>query len=198
MTVSKRMYLLFSYLLIALLAASACQEDTATVYPSHTYFPQQVGNWWEYGGTRKEIVDTIQWQNLPYYVWVTTYSSNDSTYTDTAYYRMNEDEKVYVKYSATQEESLLFDFSLSEEETIRVDLSHGYKLITLRSTDTTVALGGTQLSECLSFFYDIPGLADDEHSIILAPNIGIASTVPVFGTPQELSSAFVGGRMYTF
>lgn len=198
MTISQCTYLPFIYLLILLLAAGACKESHDLTYPSHTYFPQQIGNWWEYAGTRKEIVDTTQWQGLPYYVWVTTYNSNGSTYTDTAYYRVDEDEKVYVKYSKAQEESLLFDFSLSEEETIRVDLKHGYKLVTLKSTNTTVILDNIQLSDCLSFFYDVPGLADDEHSIILAPDIGIVRTVPVFGTPRELNTAFVGGKQYTF
>ncbi len=177
-----------------LLALSSCQEDADLANAASTYFPQQIGNWWEYEGTRREIVDTLQWQGLSYYVWATTYSSNNDAYVDTAYYRVDQDQRVYVKYDITQAESLLFDFSLDAGETLEAD----GKKITLTSTKANIKPSNTQISDCFSFYYDIPGLADDEHTIYLAPGIGIVSTVPDYGIPQKLSSAFVGGKMDTF
>lgn len=136
------------------------------------YFPLHVGNFWELSnGTVRYIDSVFIFNDIQYHRLITTHQYDAI---DTTYFRLSVDGKVFQRMSEGNE-ILKFD--------IRADVGTNwtYKKIEsslewtvhVRSKDEIVAINEMELQSCFLFHYDIPQMADEEHNIWLAPNIGI-------------------------
>jgi hypothetical protein len=124
------------------------------------YLPLDIGNYWQLDHSAKnEIVGTKLIDNKSYYS--VLYQD------DTSYYRIENDKVIVIEY--TENASVKFDLSADVNESWKYN-SYTVKLL---STTDTISINNQKIINCYQFYYDIPGVVDEEHSIWLAPGIGI-------------------------
>jgi hypothetical protein len=144
---------------IALISILSCDKNDNEISLTNKYLPLEIGNYWQLDySTKREIVGTKMIDGKNYYM--IQYED------DTAYYRI-ENDKVYVmEYESN--ESVKFKLSANVNDTWNYN---SYKVKLISKTDTII-VNDTKFVNCLQFYYDVPGMVDEEHSIWLAPNIG--------------------------
>jgi hypothetical protein len=164
-TVMNKTFTLILFLIISFLAVSCMKEDSAFIPLTGDYLPMQINNYWDIEhSSRITITGTRVIENKTYFEFV-----QDS---DTTYYR-NENNKIFCR-RLTHPESVLFDLTAHVDETWKYQPWNETMAwnITLVSTSDTVLINHTKIPNCYHFYFDIPGAADEEHGIWLAPGIG--------------------------
>jgi hypothetical protein len=153
---------IFTQLLVVaiLFMAVSCKKDENTLVPdTGEYLPLQIDNYWLIDHYDQiDITGTQVLDNKTYFVLVQG--------TDTNYYR-NVNNKIYVRRSDVSE-SVKFDLTADVNESWQFQ---GW-IVTMASKTDTITINNTKIPNCYHFFFDIPMVVDDEHSIYLAPGIG--------------------------
>ena len=148
-----------SLFVIELIFVLSCKKNDDTISLTNKYLPLEIGNYWQLDYLEKrEIINTKEIGGKIYYL---IQSGND-----TDYYRI-ENDKVYV-IAYDDNESVKFNLSANVNDTWNYN---SYKVKLISKTDTII-VNDTKFVNCFQFYYDIPGMVDEEHSIWLAPNIG--------------------------
>ncbi len=148
--------LLFAIASISLLS---CDKNNDKVSLTNKYLPLEIGNYWQLDYlTRREIVGTKMIDGKYYFM--IQYEN------DTAYYRIENDRVYVIEHGFT--ESVKFKLSANVNDTWDYN---AYKVKLISKTDTII-VNDTKFVNCLQFYYDVPGMVDEEHSIWLAPNVG--------------------------
>lgn len=154
----KKMRILLLFV-ISLIFIVSCKKEDETISMTNEYLPLEKGNYWQLDYLAKsEIIGTKEIENKIYYLML-----NEN---DTSYYRI-ENNKVYV-IEHEGNESVKFNLSANVNDTWNYN---SYEVTLISKTDTII-VNDTKFYNCLQFYYDIPGMADDDHSIWLAPNVG--------------------------
>ncbi len=149
----------FIWVVIFLLASSCSKEDALNIPMSGDYLPMQVQNYWEIEHTDKiSIINTKVIDNKTYFGFLQG--------TDTTYYR-SENNKIYARQSGG-DEAVKFDLTSNAKGS----WSFNDWNVTLVSKNDTLLINHTKIPNCYHFFFDVPMVADEEHSIWLAPGIG--------------------------
>lgn len=138
---------------------NSCEKEEVSIPLLNDYLPMEVGNYWQMEfSERMEIIKSETIDDKDYFVFV----HND----DTAYFR-NDNGRIQVKESI-HEEAVKFDLTANENDTWIYN-SCTAKLI---SKTDTIIIKDKEIYNCYHFYFDIPMMADEEHSIWLAPEIG--------------------------
>jgi hypothetical protein len=152
-------------LMVGFIIMSSCKKEKDTVQPGGDYFPLAVGNTWkiEHRDLR-EIVGKNTLEGKEYFLMLV---GNDS-----AYFR-KEGNSIYQKVEPTGE-SLLFklDANVGDSWQFPMTLSGSTYNVTLGSKTDTITIGNQRITNCFTFYFDVPLMVDEEHSITLAPGIG--------------------------
>jgi hypothetical protein len=175
-------------LLIASIVVSfymtSCHKDDKIITSTNEYLPLEVGNYWilDYSG-KKEIIGTKTINNKTYFILL--YQG------DSSYFRI-ENDKVYAIENSEMKESVKFDLSAHVNETWNYD-SWTVKLL---SRSDTITINNKKIANCYRFYFDVPLLSDEEHSISLAPGIGFIQEQCGFCIHQvrKLNKARIRGR----
>jgi hypothetical protein len=193
--------------LILFLAASfqSCMDHEARlVYDKSNYLPLEVGNYWEFtnkmsgGAALATITRTVtgktNLEGKEYFVVVT---SDSNSYSDTAYYRKDDQQYVYVMHRRS-----------GEENTFRLLASDGtswsYPTENQSAYNVNVAIATLQINDlsvdsCKTFSYDVPQWADEEHFVTLAPGVGfIKEGSYAWGITSTLRKARISGVEISF
>ena len=158
----KKAYAFISAVVFFLLAVGCSKEQSASIPMAGDYLPMQAGNYWELEHTSKiSITSTRDIDNKTYFAFVQA--------TDTTYYR-SEYGKIYARH-LTGNESVIFDLTANVNESWTYNSGAEWTVKMVSKTDT-ILINHTKVPNCYHFFFDIPGVADDEHGIWLAPGIG--------------------------
>ena len=180
-----RSTLVFPFLLITffILLVSCESKDTRDIdsklemLTGAGYFPLHEGNFWELSSLGERTIDTtIQ---LDGYTWYRMVSL------DTVFYWSAGNGKIY-KRTASTDEILKFDLNAEVGETWSYPAGSGFHWnATLQSKCETVTLDNYEFRNCYKFFYDVPELADEEHSVWLAPDVGFVREEYLGGTSEQ-------------
>jgi hypothetical protein len=156
----KNNHIILSLLGITFLILSACTKDKQTeVEKEVEYLPLKEGNYWEFDYyPRREIKGTKSIDGKSFYIMM--YESLEF------YYRI-ENNKVYAKEFGNPV-GVKFKFDVKEGDKWNYN---GYE-VTLISKSETLKIGSKTLKNCYRFAFDNPEMVDDEHDIILAPDLG--------------------------
>jgi len=145
-----------------LLAAACAKDESAYVPMSGDYLPMQAGNYWKIENTPKiAITGTKVIDDKTYFEFIQT--------TDTTYYR-NENGKIYARH-LNDGETVKFDLTANVNDTWTYSSGADWIVKMVNKTDTLL-INHTKVPNCYHFYFDIPGAADEEHSIWLAPGLG--------------------------
>jgi hypothetical protein len=138
----------------------SCKKDETISFPvTGEYLPLQIHNYWLIDHYDQiDVTGTQVIENKEYFVLVQG--------TDTNYYRI-ENNKVFVRRLDVSE-SVKFDLTANVGESWQFQ---GWNVEMASKTDTVV-INNTKIPNCYRFFFDVPVMVDDEHSIWLAPGIG--------------------------
>jgi hypothetical protein len=148
-----------SQFVIVLIFVSSCEKNDDKITLTNNYLPLEIGNNWKFDfSEKKEIVGSKVIGDKTFYL--IQYEN------DTVYYRTENDKVYVIEYE--DNESVKFNLSAKVNDTC----NYNSYLVKLISKTDTVLVNDTKFVNCLHFYYDIPGVVDDEHSIWLAPGIG--------------------------
>jgi hypothetical protein len=137
----------------------SCNKEDEKMTLTNNYLPLKSGNYWQLDYTdREEIVGTKIINNKTYYL--LQYQN------DTSYYRI-ENDKIFV-IENNQNESVKFNLRANVNDTWNYN---SYKVKLTSKTDI-ITINGHKIINCYQFFFDVPVMVDEEHSIWLAPGIG--------------------------
>lgn len=143
-------------------------------------FPLEIGNYWRFRYSIKEIVGDTTIDGKFYYIMTTqpllinSELINYYSPVDTNFYR-NDGTITYIKYDLNTPERKLFDFSLNENESftneiIGIGINYHEK-VTLTDDSTQVNINGEKVMGKL-FSYDTEGWVDEEYARAVNPEIG--------------------------
>ncbi|NVO20381.1 MAG: hypothetical protein HXX13_11810 [Bacteroidetes bacterium] len=186
-------FILLQALFVGMLAISSCKKDKASPELGTDYFPLQVGNSWklQYSSLR-QITGTIHLGGYEYYSMV---SGNDTSY-------LREGLSTIWIRTSNGEESPLFKLTANlKDYWYWTDSKNGMQWkITLNSKLETVKINGQTISNCYSYYFDNPEMADEEYYVYLAPGIGYVQEKCGFciDTQNQLESATINGVKITF
>jgi hypothetical protein len=155
----RTLYILILFASSFVFATSCKKEESANIPMSGDYLPMQVQNYWEIEHTEKIVIASIKViDNKTYFEFIQA--------SDSSYYR-SENNKIYCR-KLTEPESVKFDLSANVDESWKYQ-SWNVKMV---SKTDTLLVNHTKVPNCYHFFFDIPMMVDEEHSIWLAPGIG--------------------------
>lgn len=184
---------------VAILGLS-CEDnkDQITANPEDlSYFPLEVGTRWEYEGigpsslTSSSTFTIVSIETLggkEYFGMEMVYRDDERGWSgrDTIFFRMDDRGYVYELASNNQERNR---FRLGATDGYRWTMaSFDREDFTVSTSVTDVQLGAELLSDCKKFYYDIPGMADEEHYYILAKDLGIVEHGNAWGFNYRLKA----------
>ena len=151
-----RLPIVLAYFSIYLLS---CNKEDEKVTLTNDYLPLETGNYWQLDYTGKEeIVGTKLINNNTYYLL--------QFQNDTMYYRIENDKILVIEH--VENESVKFDLTANVNDT----WNYNSYLVKLTSKTDTITINNQKILNCYQFYFDVPVMADEEHSIWLAPGIG--------------------------
>lgn len=177
------------YLILLLIPfmISSCEKDEGAIPLIFDYLPMEVGNYWQLEfSERMEIIGTKTINERNYFIVVHN--------NDTAYYR-NDNDRIFV-IESIHDEALKFDLTANESES----WSYGLWTVTLISKSDTIEIKDKKIANCYHFYFDIPIMVDEEHSIWLAPEIGFFQEQcgECLHQIRKLDIAQIGGQIYDY
>lgn len=197
-------------LFLTVIAFCGCENDndprSRAFDPS--YFPLEVGNNWEYIpisqagdllSVNVEIPSTATIDDHEYYLMVTRYVYTGVTNIgDSSYYRINSSGYVFVRTTSGLEEANRFRLAAAEGETWTIEAPPFKDFVATAGGTSPVDINTITIENCKSYVFDLPRFIDDEHSLILAPRLGIIRKFFGEGANLVLKQATIGGVEYNF
>lgn len=191
-------YLILCSLFFSAALLSCSDKEKGVAEPESSayweYMPLEAGNYWKLGGLPKWDVQGSRIINGKEYYEVTDIHG-------TGYMRVKKNKVFYVpggvKEDKAFEEAVLFDGNA------RVNDKWNFFEweVTLKSNSETLVIGNSTINNCRKYYFDIPGMADDEFHIWLAPGIGYIQyrcLGECYGIDRKLEEAKIGGRVPAF
>jgi len=190
-----------------LLLATACSYNNVPmdVRSMLNYLPLEIGNSWDfktlygspYSRIHREVMGKATINNREYYLLVTT--SSYSTIPDSSYYRIDNNGFVYIhRYYQGNFEDNRFRLNASNGDSWTYPIDNN-SIATIRTTAESLVLGDTEVKNCKGYYFDVAKWADEEYTIILAPEIGFAKEYSnAWGLGQVLKSAKIHGEIHNF
>jgi hypothetical protein len=178
----KTLTILIAIVIISSLLQS-CKKESGKIILTDDYLPLEVGNYWQLDYTDKEeIIGTKIINNKTYFILV---SLNDTTYL------RKENDKIFAIENMA-DESIKFDLSANVHDTWKYDLYN----VTLVSKTDSITINNYKIYNCYQFYFDVPIMVDEEHSIWLAPGIGFIqeSCGECLHQIRKLDKARIGGQ----
>ena len=182
---------LFIVLICISIYLLSCDKEDKKVIVTNDYLPLEIGNYWKLEYTDKtEVVGIKEINDKSYYALIFR--------SDTSYYRIESD-KIYVIEILDNEstESVKYDLTAEVNETWNFHVV----TVTLISKTDSITINDTEITNCYQFYFDIPDMIDEEHSIWLAPGIGLIQE-QCFGEClylfNKLDKARIGGQDIDF
>ncbi|BAX81906.1 hypothetical protein [Labilibaculum antarcticum] len=193
-------------LLIATIASllSSCDNDKYSDFTTvpNDYFPLQIGDTWEYDDHIRKVTGTEKVNNIEYKVVTNkTYRADTLYYSYNNYYRLGSYGKVYQLYRDKSDEFLFLNFSRREGESWSYETAdrddQKWNVEVLPELNFTI--NNHIIKNCKSFFYNVPGCADEEHQITFAPGVGeIHSYSTAWGISQTIQKTKINGIIRQF
>ncbi|HEY9046530.1 MAG TPA: hypothetical protein VIN08_11570 [Ohtaekwangia sp.] len=205
MNYSKPYYPLIAILLLCINACSDNDISDVISENAAAYLPlQTIGNYWEFVSlpeqpdytVRKEVTGIKNLDNTEYYEVVTTHRNGSTIWQDTLYYHFYSNDYVATRTAKTTPE-ISFRLANQSEEWVIPSESDYDTHVTL-TTLVNVSIGKRYVQYCKNFYYDVKEMADEENTIILAPDIGFVKEINSWGRGVILKEASVNGVLYTF
>jgi hypothetical protein len=171
----------------------SCDKQDDFMIQYETLLPLNKGNYWKIENRSVyQITGVVKIDNKEYY------QMKNGEYNN--YYRIS-DNKVYV-IEFGREEGVKFNLSANLHETWRytgIDDWDSY-VVELESKTDVLTINGQKIENCYRFYFDIPMMAEEEHTIWLAPGIGFVQEACGFcyNPISKLEIAHIRGRDYRF
>jgi hypothetical protein len=175
---------LITGILIVCICMHSCKKNNDAPITVSEYFPLTVGNFWKLEHTEKlEVTGTKTLNNKLYFVlkW----------YSDTTCYRVENDKIFVIDHSSN--ESVKFNLAANVNSTWNYD---SYEVTLVSKTDS-INIHEHKYYNCYHFYFNAPGVVDEEHSIWLAPGIGLIqeSCGECMYPIRKLDTAKIGGQL---
>lgn len=199
-------------LLIILTAIIFCgcknDNDPQATEPDLSYFPLEVGNSWEYVpllqneyflSVTVQIPSTATIGDHEYSLMVTKYNyAGVASVIDSSYYRIDSRGYVFERTTHGIEEANRFRLAAANGETWEIR-TPPFKNFVANATDIgTLNLNDIEIENCKSYYFDFPPTIDDEHTLVLAPGLGIVKQLSSGGYDSILKKAIINGTEYNF
>jgi hypothetical protein len=165
----------------------SCKKAPNNFLLTDDYLPLEVGNYWQLDFTEKEeIIGTKTINGKDYFM--LKYQN------DTTYYR-EDNNKIFTKENET-DEAIKFDFLAKVHDTWK----YGLYNVTLVSKTDSIIINNQKVYNCYHFYFDVPVMVDEEHSIWLAPGIGFIQEEcgECLHQIRKLDKAKIGGQDIVF
>ena len=179
--------LIISGLLMSIVLTSCEKKSISLESLKNEYLPLEVGNYWNIGSSSiKKITGTQEFDGKSYYALTTKY--------DTSYVR-NDNNRIIQYYK--NKEYVKYDLTAHVNDTW---MFRDYVVKLVSKTDT-VAVGGIKFTDCYRFYFDVPGMADEEHSVWLAPKVGFIQEEchgECIGGKRKLTEVSISGQVFRF
>lgn len=199
-------------LLIILAAVIFCgcenDNDPQATEPDPSYFPLKVGNYWEYVPVLQnpdllsievQIPSTATIGDYEYYLMVTKYNYTGFTQVgDSSYYRVDSKGYVFERTTHGSEEANRFRLAAADGETWTIYTPPLKDYVATTTDISTLNLNDIEIENCKSYYFDFPPMIDDEHTLILAPGLGIVKKLFSGGFDSTLRRATINGAKYNF
>ena len=161
---------------------------------SNKYFPVGEGDSWTYKSVQKnftwaiEIVGTQTINEKEYSIFRRSFEN--SAYSDSSFYRVDEDGKVFINYF--EKDFLLIDFNLGKGAEWQ---SYGAFKAGIPNTDEVVLSPAGNFTSCIEVLFDMPATEGPERVCKYAPGVGLVEYKTADGL-SKLISANVDGVSY--
>jgi hypothetical protein len=155
----------------------SCSKDAA-LKEGQGYSPLNLGNTWEYIDGTSIVTDSMKTLDGKEYF---RFISFGTSRIDTTYYR-EEDHKIFQK-RINKSEYFRFDLNANVNDSWNYEeISYKSRLMLgfLRDKNANVETDNFKFKNCYEFYFDHPLVADEEHSIFLAKDIGIVHRIAVW------------------
>lgn len=159
----------------------SCEQND--IDSTWNYLPLEVGNYWTFSNSFKREVTGVQKEGKKeYFILVTPY--------DTTYIRVAKNKVLALKPG--EQEAVMFDTKARVKDKWKFNQWE----VTLQNDTSNVAIGGQVISGCKQYYFDIPGMADEEYNLWLAPGIGFIQSRCLgecIGGYVKITDARIGG-----
>lgn len=161
---------------------------------SNKYFPVGEGDSWTYKSIEKnftwiiEVVGARTINEKEYFIFKRSFEN--STYSDSSFYRVDEDGKVFINYF--EKDFLLIDFNLSKGAEWQ---SYGAFKAGISNTGEVVLAPAGNFTSCIEVSFDMPVTQGPERVCKYAPGVGLVEYNTADGL-SKLISANVDGVSY--
>ncbi len=183
-------------------------KDPQAIELDPSYFPLEVGNSWEYvpdlqhpnlHSINVHIPSTATIGEYEYYLMVTSYVNTSVTQVmDSSYYRVDSTGYVFERTAHGLVEANRFRLAAANGETWTIHTPPLMDFVVTSSDVSPLYLNVIAIKNCKSYYFDFPPTIDDEHTLILAPGLGIVKKLFDGGFNSTLKKATIGGREYKF
>jgi hypothetical protein len=183
----KYFFCLLPFFAFLLVMCNKNEDNREELVLTYEYFPLETGNYWQIENSGIiEVIGTENIKNKTFSIFSTPY--------DTSYYRVENNNVYAIEYKG--EESVKFDLAANVGDTWNYN---NYE-VTLCSKTDTLQVGDYQLINCYRYYYDVPVSIDEEHSIWLAPGIGIVQWQcgECFQQISQVTKVSIAGQIIDF
>jgi hypothetical protein len=167
-----------------------------------------VGNHWEYEpvleinpqvlSATMDIPSKYFFEGREYFVIVSKYTYPYGTSIDSVFYRMDSNGFVYETMKNFPEEANRYRLAATNNESWKIPYRDDYDLVATTTVIQSLTLNNTELENCKSYYFDSPGVVDEEHYVILAPGLGIIKRGSAWGFDIKLKKAIIDGNQFNF
>lgn len=167
----------------------SCEQND--VNRNWSYLPLEVGNYWTFSNSfKREITGVQKVGRKEYFILATPY--------DTTYIRVTKNKVLSLKPGDDEEqEAVMFDIKARVKDKWKFNNWE----VTLQNDTASVFIRDTVIRGCRQYYFDIPGMADEEYNLWLAPGIGFIQSRCLgecIGNYVKVTDARIGGVVPDF
>jgi hypothetical protein len=198
-----------SIYLMAVLSISGCHDENEKPGSINgDYFPLHVGDYWEFVpvytqdpsfALRREITGKVMLDNSEYFQAITK-SNSSAGYSDTVYYRVDNNGFVFSRRNNTAREINSYRLNASHGESWVVPYEYSSEPSADGKTQCfvgTFKLKDKEFDNCKTFSFDVEQWADEEHYTVLSKEVGPLREGSAWFT-YDLKKAFINGSTFEF
>lgn len=184
----------------------ACDGNDVPDSSLNSYLPLQVGNSWKFvsisgdaGGAYsfKRVTSKATIDGHDYYEIVSGNAAPQEVAEDTTYYRIDNENFVYVRGKHETNESNLYRLEGADGDSWSFEVANF--TVSMDLAVVSVTIGEKELKNCKAFSYDAETIFDEEYTTTLAEGIGFVRIYSnAWGNGRILKSAVINGHNYNF